>query len=175
MKEAPVMKVYSFSTPVILPVSDIHYRDKILKVSYPISLNDDLSSKMNYSYSLFDRGEYLNSRWSNNVKKLLHGNVVISLSQSKIFRVVVPFASDTEEDLKLESTIFDFSHHIRGDNSYAIVTLQCTLINSKTGELLKVKRFSYKENTVTTDAKGYAKATNIIIEKLNHDLIKWLH
>jgi len=174
MKKAPVMKVYSFSQPTCLPLSDRYNKNKILKVSYPVTLNENLGSKMNYSYSLFDRGEYLNSRWSSNIRKLLQGNIIISLSQSRLFRVIVPLTSDIEEDFRLESTVFDFSHHIRDNKSYAIVTLQCTLIDSQTGKLLKVKRFSYKEYTVTTDAKGYVEATNKIIKKLDNDLIEWL-
>ncbi len=176
MKEAPVMKVYSFATPTVLEVSNNGYhKDKVLKVSYPVALKENLSSKMNYSYSLYDRGEYLNSRWSNNIIKLLQGSMVVSLSQSNLFRVVVPFASDVEENFRLESTIFDFSHHVRGDKSYAIVTLQCTLIDAQTGKLLKVKRFSYKEHTTTTNAKGYAEATNRIMENFSHDLVRWLN
>jgi cholesterol transport system auxiliary component len=173
-KEAPVMKVYSIVIPSVSPVSHAQYRNKILKVSYPIALGDKLNDNMYYSYSLSDRGSYLNSRWSNNAGRMLQGNIIQILSRARLFKVVVPFASDVNEDLRLESTVFDFSHHVRGEASYAVLSMQFTLMNAETGKLVKARRFSYKEHTTTVDAKGYAEAVNRIMAKLGRDLIRWL-
>jgi len=174
MKEAPVMKEYRlFSSSV--PVSpSAHYAGKILKVSYPVAVNETLGDAMHYSYSPVDRGSYLNSRWANDIGRLLQGNTIQSLSHAKLFNVVVPYRSDLNEDLRLETVIFDFSHHVRGTASYAVVSIQCTLMNAKTGKLLKAKRFSYRENTSSTDAAGYVEATNRIVARLNRDMINWL-
>jgi cholesterol transport system auxiliary component len=174
MKEAPVMKTYSFIVPNVSSVSNGQYRNKILKVSYPVALSEKVNNKMYYSYSLSDRGAYMNSRWSNDVGKMLQGDMIQVLAQSGLFKVVVPFASDVKENLRLESSIFDFSHHIRGEASYAIVSVQCTLMNAETGILVKAKRFSYKEYTTTTDARGYAEATNKIMVKFSRDLLLWM-
>jgi len=173
-KEAPVMKEYSLVVPSVSPVLHAQYRNKILKVSYPVALSEKLTDDMYYSYSFSDSGAYLNSRWSNNAGRMLQGVVIQVLSEAKLFKVVVPFASDVEENLRLESTVFDFSHHVRGEASYAVVSIQFTLMNAETGKLVKAKRFSYREPTVTTNAKGYAEATNRIMVKLSHDLVKWL-
>jgi len=174
MKEAPVMKTYTLVPPTVSASSHGQYSNKILKVSYPLALKEKLNNKIHYSYSLTDRGEYLNSQWSNDAGKLLQGSMITILTQSKRFKVVLPFASDVEENLRLESSIFDFSHHVRGDASYAIVSIQCTLMNAETGKLIKAKRFSYKEYTTTTNAKGYVEATNRIMGKLSRDLVNWL-
>jgi len=174
MKEAPVMKTYTLVVPNISPLSSSSYRNKVLKVSYPLTLKEKLNDKMYYSYSLSDRGAYMNSRWSNDVGKLLQGSMISALTQSRLFKVVLPFSSDVEEGLRIESSIFDFSHHIRGDASYAIVSIQYTLMNSENGKLIKTKRFSYKEYTTTTDARGYVEATNRIMSRLSRDLIVWL-
>jgi len=173
-KEVPVMKEYSLIVPSVSPLAHAQYRNKILKVSYPIALGEKLTDNMYYSYSYSDRGSYLNSRWSNDMGKMLQGTVIQVLSQAKLFKVVVPFASDVEENLRLEGTVFDFSHHVRGEASYAAVSIQFTLMNAETGKLVKARRFSYREPTSTTNAKGYAEATNRIIVKLSHDLIEWL-
>jgi len=173
-KEAPVMKVYSLVVPSVSPVSHAAYRNKILKVSYPIALNEKLNDNMYYSYSLSDRGAYLNSRWSNDAGRMIQGSIIQVLSKAKLFKVVVPFASDVEENLRLESTVFDFSHHVRGEASYAVVSIQFTLMNAETGKLVKARRFSYREPTATIDAKGYTDATNRIMQKLSRDLIAWL-
>jgi len=173
IKEAPVMKVYSLSVPSVVSSSS-SYRSKILKVSYPLALNEKLNSNMHYSYSLTDRGAYLNSRWSNDVGSLLQGSFIQVLSQARLFKVVVPFASDVEENLRLESTVFDFSHHVRGERSYAVLSIQFTLMDAETGKLLKARKFSYTEETRSTDAKGYVGATNRIMVRLSRDLVQWL-
>jgi len=174
MKEAAVMKVYTLATPTVSPASSGQYRHKILKVAYPLSLKEKLLDGIRYSYSFSDSGVYMNSRWSNTLGKLLQGSMVQILTQSRLFKIVLPFASDVDENLRLESTVFDFSHHVRGTESYAIVSIQCTLVNAETGTLTKAKRFSYKEYTSTTDAKGYVEATNRIMAKFSADLIVWL-
>jgi cholesterol transport system auxiliary component len=160
--------------PSVSPVSHAAYRNKILKVSYPIALNEKLNDNMYYSYSLSDRGAYLNSRWSNDAGRMIQGSIIQVLSKAKLFKVVVPFASDVEENLRLESTVFDFSHHVRGEASYAVVSMQFTLMNAETGKLVKARRFSYREPTATIDAKGYADATNRMMQKLSRDLVAWL-
>lgn len=174
MKEAPVMKTYTLVVPTVTPLASSPYKNKVLKVSYPLILKEKLNDKMHYSYSLSDRGVYLNSRWSNDLGKLLQGSMIHVLTQSRLFKVVLPFASNVEEGLRLESSIFDFSHHVRGEASYAIVSIQYTLMNAQTGKLIKTKRFSYKEHTTTTDARGYVEATNKIMSRLSRDLLVWL-
>jgi len=173
-KEAPVMKVYRLASPAVLVPSSAQYHSKILKVSYPVAVNEKLGDEMYYSYSLTDRGSYLNSRWANAVGRLLQGNIIQTLSQAKLFKVVVPYTSDIDENIRLEAMVFDFSHHVRGEVSSAVVSIQFTLMNAETGKLIKARRFSYRESTPTTDAKGYVEATNRIMAKLDRDLINWL-
>lgn len=173
-KKAPVMKVYTLASPSVVSVPSSQYRNKILKVAYPVAVNEKLGDGMQYSYSLTERGAYLNSRWANNAGRLLQGNIIQTLSQARLFKVVVPYTSDLDENLRLEAMVFDFSHHVGRDASYAVVSIQFTLINAETGKLLKARRFSYREATTTTDSKGYAEATNRIMANLSHDLIAWL-
>jgi cholesterol transport system auxiliary component len=129
---------------------------------------------MSYSYGSSERGEYLNSQWANNTGKLIQGNIIETLVQSKIFKAVLPYRSTANEELRLESTIFDFSHHVRGEASYAVVSMQFSLINTDSGKLIKTRRFSYKENTQTLDARGYVEATNRAMSRLGRDLVVWL-
>ena len=39
---------------------------------------------------------------------------------------------------------------------------------------MKSKKFTYKIPTTTIDAKGYVKATNVALDRLSRDLVKWL-
>jgi cholesterol transport system auxiliary component len=173
-KEAEPVNIYTLQIENVAPVSYSRYRNQTIKVSFPQTLKEKISDRMNYSYSNSERGFYQNSQWSNNLGKLLQGNFIQILDRSRLFKAVLPYASTAGEDLRLESSIFDFSHHIRGDDSFAIVSIQFSLINTDTGKLIKTKRFSYKENTTTVDAKGYVGASSRAMESLSRDLVGWL-
>ena len=172
--KAPALKVYTLDVPKVTAVSQSRYHNKIIKISYPESLRENMSQKMNFSYSLNDRGTYMNSQWSTTMSKLLQGTILQVLDESKQFKAVLSDTSTLSENYRLESNVFAFEHTVRGTSSYAVVSIQFTLINADTGKLVKDKRFSYQEATPTTDAKGYALATNVIMAKLSKDLIVWI-
>ena len=172
--QAPTMKVYSLEVPRVPNVKQSSYKHKVIKITFPYSLREQMSEKMNFSYSNSDYGTYLNSEWSNNMSKLLQGTIIDVLDHSKLFRAVIADTSTLKENFRLESNIFAFEHRVRGTLSNAVVSIQFTLINSDTGILVKSRRFSYREPTSSTDAKGYAYATNAIMGRLSGDLVGWL-
>ncbi len=174
LKEAPALNSYTLGIQSVPVVSYSPYRNKTIKVSFPQALKEKISAKMHYSYSLSQRGVYQNSQWSNNIGKLLQGSIIQILDESRLFKAVLPYESTAGEDYRLESTLFDLSHYVRGDASYAVVSIQFALIDSYTGKLLKTRRFSYKEDTPTVDAKGYVEATQKIMNHLGRDLVAWL-
>ena len=174
LKEAAPLKVYTLDAGSVAAVSHSNHRGQTIKVSYPQVLKDTLTNGMAYSYSSSERGVYQNSQWSNNAGKLIQGNIIQILTQSRIFKAVLPYESTAGEDLRLESIVFDFSHHVRGDSSFAIVSIQMNLINTDSGKLIKTKRFSYREHTQTLDARGYVEATNRAMSRFSRDLVAWL-
>jgi len=172
--QAPVLKVYSVDVPEVQRIAHSRYAQKTIKVTFPQSLREQMSQKMNFSYSSHDYGSYMNSEWSNNMAKLLQGTVIDVLVRATLFKAVLPDVTTLKVNYRLESNIFAFEHQVRGDTSYALVSIQFMLIDADTGQLTKTKSFSYKEATSTTDARGYAGATNKIIGHLSQDLVTWL-
>jgi len=172
--QAPTMKVYSFKVPKTHSVSTSPYKNKVVKVSFPYSLREEISEKMNFSYSDSDYGTYLNSQWSNNIGKLLQGTFIDVLSTSKLFKAVLADTSTLKANYRLESNIFSFEHRVRNNQSYAVVSMQFALIDADTGKLVKSQRFTYEEPTSTINAKGYAEATNRVIVKLSQSLLQWI-
>lgn len=172
--KAPALKVYSLNVPSVGTVQSSSYRSKSVKVTYPQSLREQMSQKMNFSYSSSDRGTYQNSEWSNDISKLLQGTFIEVLDSAKLFKVVLSDTTTLKENYRLESNVFAFEHEVRENVSNAIVSVQFTLINADTGKLVKSKRFSYREATPSVDAEGYAKATNAAITRLSQDLVAWL-
>ncbi len=172
--KAPALKIYTLDVPQTEVAKQSPYRYKTIKVTYPQSLREQISQKMNFSYSMSDRGTYQNSEWSNNMSKLLQGTLIDVLDKSRLFKAVLSDTTTLKENYRLESNIFAFEHRVRGESSHAIVSIQFTLIDADTGKLVKSKRFSYQEPTPSTDAKGYATATNVIMSRLSSDLVGWL-
>ncbi len=172
--QAPTMKVYSLKVPPVNALSASAYKSKVLKVTFPASLREQMSEKMNFSYSDSDYGTYMNSQWSNNMSKLLQGTLIDILSKSKLFKAVLADTSTLKENYRLESNIFTFEHQVRGKQSHSVISISFALIDADTGKLMKSKRFSYAEPTPTVDAKGYALATNKALTHLSQDLLRWL-
>ena len=172
--QAPTMKVYSLEVPNVQSVSVSPFKHKVVKVSFPYSLREQISEKMNFSYSDSDYGTYLNSEWSNNIGKLLQGTFIDVLSTSKLFKAVLADTSTLKANYRLESNIFSFEHRVRDKKSYSVVSMQFALIDTDTGRLVKSQRFTYEEPTSTINAKGYAEATNRVIIKLSQALLQWI-
>ncbi len=172
--KAPALKVYSLNVPSVGTTQSSSYRNKSIKVTYPQSLREQMSQKMNFSYSSSDRGSYQNSEWSNDMSKLLQGTFIEVLDSAKLFKVVLSDTTTLKENYRLESNVFTFEHRVRETQSHAVISVQFTLINADTGKLVKSKRFSYSEATPITNAKGYASATNVAMNRLSKDLVAWL-
>lgn len=170
----PALKTYSLDVASVNVVQNSTYKNKSIKVISPQALKNKVSQKMHFSYSSIDRGTYQNSEWSNSMSRLLQGTFIETLDESRLFKAVLSDTSTAREDYRLESNIFAFEHRVRGDQSHAIVSIQFNLISVESGRMVKSKRFTYKEATSTTDAKGYVVATNRALSKLSEDLVIWL-
>ena len=129
---------------------------------------------MNFTYSSSERGSYQNSQWTNSLIKLIQGMTIELLANNKIYKAVIPITSTVKEDYIIESTIYAFYHNLKNSQSKAIVSIEYRVIDSRDNTLIKTKRFSYSEDTPTTNAKGYAIATNKAISRLGNDLLVWL-
>ena len=172
--QAPALKIYTLEFQAIKAYHTSEHKNKTLKVAYPKSLSESISSKMNFNYSLSERGTYQNAQWSNSLSKLLQGRLIEFLDQSQMFKVVLSESSSLQEDYRLESNIFAFHHRVRGIASFAIISIQFNLIDSQSSKLLKSTRLSYQEPTQETNAKGYVEATNRAMKALSEDLLSWL-
>ncbi|MDY0195083.1 MAG: ABC-type transport auxiliary lipoprotein family protein [Sulfurovaceae bacterium] len=173
VKQSP-MKAYTLHSDANQKAYSYKFRDKTIKVAYPQGLKEKMGRNMQFSYSDTEHGSYQNSQWFNTIGQLLQGTFIQTLQQSGLFRGVFSYTSTVQADYRLESTIFDFSHRVRGNTSYAMVSIQFALIDADSGKMVKSKLFSYTVPTATTNAKGYVDATNMAINILGKDLIAWL-
>ncbi len=172
--ESPPMHHYTLITPTPKVIPHPSHTHQSLKVLYPRSLKSQAGVAMHYHYSGEESGVYLHSAWSNDIGKLLEGSLIEALSRSGVFGAVVSYHSTLETTYRLESTLYALEHRIRGEASYAILSVECRLIDAREGGLVKSRRFSYQVPTTQTNAKGYAEATNHALARFVEELLAWL-
>lgn len=150
------------------------YRDKSIKIAYPTNIKGKTSSFIYYSYSKIEEGKYQNAIWNSSNSQLLINGIIRALEKGAVFKTVVDYTSLANTDYLLESEVYDFYHKVRKNISVSVLSVRFDLIDTEYNRLVKSKRFTYEIPTKTVDALGYVKATNIALEKLTVDLVKWL-
>ena len=150
------------------------YRDKSVKIAYPTNIKGKSSSSIYFSYSKIDEGKYQNAIWTSSNGQLLISSIIRSLENGGVFKTVIDYTSLGNTDYLLESEVYDFYHKVRKGVSLSVLSIRFDLIDTDYNRLVKSKKFTYEVPTQTVDALGYVKATNIALEKLAVDLVKWL-
>ncbi len=150
------------------------YRDKSVKIAYPTNIKGKSSSSIYFSYSKIDEGKYQNAIWTSSNGQLLINSIIRSLEKGGVFKTVIDYTSLGNTDYLLESEVYDFYHKVRKGVSVSVLSIRFDLIDTDYNHLVKSKRFTYEVPTQTVDALGYVKATNIALDKMSLDLVRWL-
>ena len=150
------------------------YRDKSVKIAYPTNIKGKSSSSIYFSYSKIDEGKYQNAIWTSSSGQLLINSIIRSLEKGGVFKMVIDYTSLGNTDYLLESEVYDFYHKVRKGVSVSVLSIRFDLIDTDYNRLVKSKKFVYEIPTQTVDAVGYVKATNIALDKMSLDLVRWL-
>ena len=128
-----------------------------------------------YTDAQYGRNSYAYSRWSDAPVRLLQILFQAALEKSGRFGAVVPFTSASEADLLLESTLYDFSHHINDDEtSDGVVRVRFYLIDNTTKTVTATKEFVFCIPASSQNAQGAATALNKAAINVARDLVSWL-
>jgi len=128
-----------------------------------------------YTDVRYGRNSYAYSRWSDAPVRLLQTLFLVALEESGWFGAVVPPASVSEADLLLESTLFDFSHHIKGDGtSEGVVRVRFYLIDNMTKTVTATKEFASRAPASSQNAQGAVSALNKAATNVARNLVSWL-
>ena len=128
-----------------------------------------------YTDAQYGWNSYAYSRWSDAPVRLLQILFQVALEESGRFGAVVPPASASEADLLLESTLFDFSHHIKDDGtSEGVVRVRFYVIDNTTKTVTATKEFVSKVPTSSQNAQSAASALNKAATNVARDLVAWL-
>jgi len=169
------MRTYSLNPDLnFSKLSHAVYRDKSIKIAYPTNIKGKTSSSIYFSYSKIEEGKYQNAIWNSSNSQLLINGIIRALEKGAVFKTVVDYTSLANTDYLLESEVYDFYHKVRKNLSISVLSIRFDLIDADYNRLVKSRKFTYEIPTKTVDALGYVKATNIALEKLTVDLVKWL-
>jgi len=128
-----------------------------------------------YTDAQYDLNSYAYSRWSDTPLRLLQILFQTALEESGRFRAVVPPTSASEADLLLESTLYDFSHHINDDGtSEGVVRVHFYLIDNTKKTVMATKEFVSRVPALSCNARGAVAALNKAAINIAHDLASWL-
>jgi len=128
-----------------------------------------------YTDARYGQNSYAYSRWSDSPVRLLQILFQVALEKSGRFGAVVPPASASEADLLLESTLFDFSHHIKDDGtSEGVVRVCFYVIDNTTKTVIATKEFVSKVQASSQNAQGAVSALNKAATNVARNLVAWL-
>ncbi len=128
-----------------------------------------------YTDARYGQNSYAYSRWSDAPVRLLQILFQVAVEKSGWFGAVVPSTSASEADLLLESTLYDFSHHINDDEtSDGVVRVRFYLIDNTTKTVTATKEFVSCVPASLQNAQGAATALNKAATNVARDLVSWL-
>ncbi len=123
----------------------------------------------------YQRNPYAYSRWIDAPVRMLRLVLQDGLEQSGLFEAVLPPSSILPADLQLETTLYDFSHHVgTGSSSEAVVRIRFYLVDVRKGKILGSRQFVSHTPSASKDAKSGVAAINISVSDILEELISWL-
>ena len=147
----------------------------VLKLA-PIRATQALAStNLLYSDDRYVINSYAYSHWNDQPAILLLTRFQISLEESNLFKAVIPPNSSSAADFLLESSLLDFSHHLKkGNVSEGVCRIRFYLINNETKAIIDTKEFTAKIPAVSNNAQGAVKALNEATAVVTFELVNWL-
>jgi cholesterol transport system auxiliary component len=128
-----------------------------------------------YSNVRNDQNSYAYSRWNDAPVKLLPMVFQVALEKSGRFGAVLPATSASKADVLIESTLYDFSHHINADGtSDGVIRIRFYLIKIATKEVIATREFFSGVPASSRNARGAAAALNKAATDVAGDLAAWL-
>ena len=177
-KTTPAVDVYTLTPDLnqgdpqteTSPISD--YIIALSAIRGPYSL---MGPEIIYTDTGQGYNSYAYSRWSDSPVRLLGLFFQQSLQQSQLFAAVIPPESASKSDLLLESSLYDFSHHLENNvSSEGVVKIRFYLIDNKTKTVLATQELSAEVPAKTRDAKGATTALNQASNEVAKQLSTWL-
>jgi cholesterol transport system auxiliary component len=172
----PVVTKYKISSNLSLDAQDdSSCKQKSVKVSSALASSSLMSKDMSYVKGGIKVFKYSESAWLNNPNRAVSKELINMLREIGIYKSVQESTSRSRADLIVESTLEEFMQYYSDDlqNSYALVEINFSVIDSKTSNVINTKKFSSKVDIKTLDAQGGVDGLNLALKNILHKSSKW--
>ncbi|MFW2440173.1 MAG: ABC-type transport auxiliary lipoprotein family protein [Arenicellales bacterium] len=133
------------------------------------------STDILYTDGRYEQNSYAYSQWGDSPTSMLLLIIQQALEKSGHYKAVVPYTSQSQSDLLLESTLIDFSHHVNDDGtSDGILRISFNLIDNRTKRVIASQEFMSSVPASQQNAQGAVAALNKAATFVTRDLIDWL-
>ena len=177
-KITPEINTYTLSPPskVMVPTaSSADLKSKVVQLKPADASRVFSGTNIIYRDQQQGFNSYAYSRWSDSPVNLLNFYLQQVLEQSQLFSVVIPPDSLSGADLLLESTLYDFSHHVDNkSNSSGVISIQFYLVDARSKKVITTKQFSAQVTAKQFNAEGAVLALNQAMNKISDELLAWL-
>jgi cholesterol transport system auxiliary component len=138
---------------------------RVLLVQVPQAAPGYDSSRMVYMRQPQTQEAYANSVWADTPARMLTPLLVTRLQQSGQFRAVLQAPSAAKANLRLDSTILRLQQDFLQVPSRVRFTLQVTLMDNTTREVLAWRTVDVTQNANSEDAAGGAAAAQVAVQE----------
>jgi cholesterol transport system auxiliary component len=144
---------------------------KLLPVRSPVPLR---TTRIYYKGDSFSLNTYAFSRWADSPSVMLQMKLVRCLEAAAIFQTVLPSTAKARADLFLDTTLYDFSHHICSGSSEGVIMVEFRIVDTLSKKVVSSFATTVRKTTPTPDAPGAVAALNRAAETLGRELVHWL-
>ena len=98
-----------------------------------------------------------------------------SITETAIFKDVIPLRSLAKNDLIFEMNIYDFSQKIHADGSTTLhLSVKLRVIEQYSRKIISTKLFDMEQKEKEGNVEGAIKGYNILVSKLMRETNSWL-
>lgn len=164
--QAPVLSYMLDVATVGAPVSGAPPPgQQVLLVEMPHAAPGYDSARMVYVRQPLTQEVFANSVWADTPARLLAPLLVRQLQQSGLFRAVLLAPSAAKSSLRLDSTILRLQQDFQHRPSSVRFSLQLTLMDNSTREVLAWRTVDVAQNAPSEDAAGGAQAAQAAVQQ----------
>ena len=172
----PASSKYLLSTHVeVTPTAQSRYKEKVLRVGRMESSALLAGRSIYYEVDNGRSYSYTKARWLESVPQQLTNLIMISLTKTEIFKDVVPFRSLANNDLILETSLYNFTQTIQEDGNATLkVALKVRLVEQYSRKIIANKLFELEEKGVKGDSEGAINGYQGLSKQLLIEINSWL-
>jgi len=118
---------------------------------------------------------YTKARWMESINKQFATLIMRSVTQTEIFKDVVPFRSRAKNELIFETGIYDFSQVIHKDGTSTVsLMVKVRIVEQYSRKIISNKTFTFTKSGLSGNIEGALNGYNTVVSELLKAINQWL-